>query len=154
MDYKYIEQLLERYWQCTATDEEEQILRLFFRQENVPAHLLRYKALFAYGESQRSLHLGGDFDRRVLDLVGRPTVKARRLPVRSRFAPLLKAAAMLTLIFVVGGVVNQSMSVDKSAVVYVYDQFSGDTADPQVAEADTAKAPLAVQMPRGQELLK
>ena len=37
MDYKYIEQLLERYWKCETSLEEEQILRTFFRQEEIPA---------------------------------------------------------------------------------------------------------------------
>ena len=32
MDYKYIEQLLERYWKCETTLEEEEILRMFFSQ--------------------------------------------------------------------------------------------------------------------------
>ena len=27
MDYKYIEQLLERYWECQTSPEEEQILK-------------------------------------------------------------------------------------------------------------------------------
>ena len=30
MDYKYIEQLLERYWQCETSVEEESELRAFF----------------------------------------------------------------------------------------------------------------------------
>ena len=46
MDYKYIEQLLERYWQCETTLQEESILRTFFSQEDVPASLMQYKALF------------------------------------------------------------------------------------------------------------
>jgi len=37
MDYKYIEQLLERYWRCETSLQEEEILRLFFSQEEVPA---------------------------------------------------------------------------------------------------------------------
>lgn len=43
MDYKDIEQLLERYWQCETSVEEESVLRDFFTKEEVPAHLLRYK---------------------------------------------------------------------------------------------------------------
>ena len=43
MDYKYIEQLLERYWNCQTALEEERILRSFFSQEDVPAQLLQYK---------------------------------------------------------------------------------------------------------------
>ena len=53
MDYKYIEQLLERYWNCETSLEEEQILRSFFRQKEVPAHLLRYKQLFAYQDVEK-----------------------------------------------------------------------------------------------------
>ena len=30
MDYKYITQLLERYWEGTTSLEEEQILKAFF----------------------------------------------------------------------------------------------------------------------------
>ena len=42
MDYKYISQLLERYWNAETTREEEEILKAVFRQDNVPADLLRY----------------------------------------------------------------------------------------------------------------
>ena len=50
MDYKYIEQLLERYWNCETSVEEEQILRIFFQQKELPAHLRRYRSLFTYQE--------------------------------------------------------------------------------------------------------
>ena len=55
LDYKYIEQLLERYWQCLTSVEEEHILCHFFSQEEVPAHLQRYVpfCLFATGEKGR-----------------------------------------------------------------------------------------------------
>ena len=66
MDYKYIEQLLERYWNCETSLEEEQILRSFFRQKEVPAHLLRYKQLFAYQDVEKEKGLGDDFDTRIL----------------------------------------------------------------------------------------
>ena len=51
MDYKYIEQLLENYWNCETSTEEEQILRSFFSQKDVPVHLLKYKELFAYEQA-------------------------------------------------------------------------------------------------------
>ena len=47
MDYKYINQLLERYWQCETTLQEEAILRAFFSQDDVPESLMQYKALFS-----------------------------------------------------------------------------------------------------------
>ena len=46
MDYKYIEQLLERYWRCETSLEEEAILKTFFNQTHIPSHLMPYKPLF------------------------------------------------------------------------------------------------------------
>ena len=62
MDYKDIEQLLERYWQCETSVEEEATLRDFFAKEEVPAHLLRYKNLFVYQQVQQEVGLGEDFE--------------------------------------------------------------------------------------------
>ena len=47
MDYKYINQLLDRYWKCETSLEEEEILRTFFRQDELPAELKPYKSLFS-----------------------------------------------------------------------------------------------------------
>ena len=58
MDYRDIEQLLERYWQCETSVEEESVLRDFFSKEEVPAHLLRYKNLFVYQQVQQEVGLG------------------------------------------------------------------------------------------------
>ena len=145
MDYKYIEQLLEKYWNCETSVEEEQILRSFFRQKELPEHLLRYKSLFAYQEAEKDIKLGDDFDSRILAEIERPVVKARRLTLHTRFMPLFKAAAVMALLFSIGGVVKHSMVGNKAGVVYVYDQFEIDTHDPQVAyKADSVKSPMKV----------
>ena len=52
MDYKYIKQLLERYWRCETSLEEEEILRTFFSQKDVPGELASYKSLFEYEQSE------------------------------------------------------------------------------------------------------
>ena len=84
MDYKDIEQLLERYWQCETSVEEESVLRDFFSREDVPAHLLRYKNLFVYQQVQQEVGLGEDFDARILAQVETPVVKAKRLTLTGR----------------------------------------------------------------------
>ena len=48
MDYKYITQLLERYWKAETTLEEENILRAFFSQTSVPEELRQYRCLFLH----------------------------------------------------------------------------------------------------------
>ena len=97
MDYKDIEQLLERYWQCETSVEEEATLRDFFAKEEVPAHLLRYKNLFVYQQVQQEVGLGEDFDARILAQVETPVVKAKRLTLTGRFIPLFKAAAVIQM---------------------------------------------------------
>ena len=107
MDYKDIEQLMERYWQCETSVEEESRLRDFFSKEDVPAHLLRYKNLFVYQQVQQEVGLGEDFDARILAEVEVPVVKAKRLTLTSRFITLLKAAAGISIILGLGNVAQQ-----------------------------------------------
>jgi hypothetical protein len=133
MDYKYIEQLLERYWNCETSLEEEQILRSFFRQKEIPAHLLPYKQLFAYQEVEKEIGLGEDFDARILAQVEKPVVKAKRLTMRARFMPLFKSAAAIAVLFVMGTVVQRSLESSDSGMVFVHDEYRNTTTDPQVA---------------------
>ena len=104
MDYKYIEQLLERYWQCETTLQEEAILRTFFSQENVPAELLKYKPLFA--AQQQNETLGDDFDARILEMVGEEKPKAKVVSFTSRLMPLFRAAAVVAIVLTLGNAAN------------------------------------------------
>lgn len=98
MDYKYIKQLLERYWECETTLQEEAILRSFFSQEDVPAEFQQYKALFTY-ELQKEEVLGEDFDARILEKI-QPTAKT--VTLTSRLMPLFKAAAIVAIVLTLG----------------------------------------------------
>lgn len=104
MDYKYIEQLLERYWDCQSTLEEEAILRAFFSQGTIPAELAKYKSLFAYAADEpKEDALGDDFDERMMSLVAEAEpVKAKIVPFRQKLAPLFKAAAVVAIILTLG----------------------------------------------------
>ena len=108
MDYKYIEQLLDRYFEAETSLEEEQILRTFFSQEKIPAELEPWRALFT-AESDQTL--GDDFDARILDMTVHqttedaeaPKVKAQVITLTQRLAPLFKAAAVIAIILTIGG---------------------------------------------------
>ena len=99
MDYKYIEQLLERYWQCETTLQEEDILRSFFSQPDVPDHLLKYQPLFTLEKEEA---LGDDFDARILGMIGEEEPKAKMVTLTSRLMPLFKAAAIVAIILTLG----------------------------------------------------
>jgi hypothetical protein len=102
MDYKYINQLLERYWQCETTLQEEAILRAFFSQDDVPAELQQYKALFTIQQDKEQA-LGDDFDARILAMVGQqePKQKARVVSFTHRLMPLFRAAAVVAIILTI-----------------------------------------------------
>ena len=140
MDYKYIEQLLERYWNCETSVEEEQILHIFFQQKEIPFHLRAYQSVFAYHEKAGKMKLDENFDRRILQEIERPVVKARHLTLSTRFMPIFKAAAMLCLLLTLGGLVKYASHSDTNEIVYIYDQFDNRANDPQVAyESDSLK---------------
>ncbi len=118
MDYKYIEQLLSRYFNCLTTPEEEEILRAFFAQKEVPAELARYKALFDYERTQAEPALGEDFDRKVMAAAGiddatdkageavaaQPARKVRiaHITLANRLRPLYRAAAAVAIVSLLG----------------------------------------------------
>ncbi len=116
MDYKYIEQLLERYWECQTTLEEEAILRNFFRQEDVPASLLPYRQLFIEEDEMAAEHLGKDFAERMLQLVGEDAsvhvCKARRLTFMRRLRPFYRAAGLVAIMLTIGDAAQQSFNDD------------------------------------------
>ena len=117
MDYKYIEQLLERYWECRTTLEEEAILRNFFRQEDVPASLLPYRQFFNEQDEMAEEHLGKDFADKMLRLVGEETpvhvCKARRLTFMRRLRPFYRAAGLIAILLTIGNAAHQSFSEDE-----------------------------------------
>ena len=113
MDYKYINQLLERYWNAETTLEEEEILRAFFSQVDIPAELERYRPLFVYEQTQPKTDvLDEDFDERMLAMIEEPTtkVKARTITMKQRLMPLFKAAAIVAIILTLGNAMQVPFS--------------------------------------------
>ena len=86
MDYKYINQLLDRYWKAETSLEEEEILRAFFSQDELPAELKPYQALFSYemGEAKQEPN------------------KAKVVSLTERLKPLFKAAAVVAIVLTLG----------------------------------------------------
>jgi len=114
MDYKYIEQLLERYWACETSLQEERILRTFFQQEDVPSHLLKYKAVFDVQQEQADASLGEDFDAKIMQLTEDMSVKALPLNARvgskSFFRPFYQAAGLVALVLTIGIAAQRSFN--------------------------------------------
>ena len=111
MNYQYIEQLLERYWECQTTLEEEAILRAFFTQDDIPASLLPYRDLFLAEANMSEEHLGEAFDRRIMSLLEtgdtQRNVQLRPLSMRQRLRPFYRAAAIVAIVLTIGMAAQQ-----------------------------------------------
>ncbi len=107
MDYKYINQLLDRYWKGETSLEEEEILRAFFSQDELPAELKPYQALFSYemGEAKHE-KLGDDFDQKMMAMIEdeytKEPNKAKVISLTERLKPLFKAAAVVAIFLTLG----------------------------------------------------
>lgn len=161
MDYKYIEQLLERYFSAETTLQEEQILKSFFAQgvEDMPQELKQYAPLFtAYDEKDV---LSDEFDKRVLSMLPADVVplqskqvKARTIKLTERLRPLFASAAMVAILLTVGNAINQSMRHDNTWTdMDEYANIKADSQGPDVAYgqvSDTltlAKEELPIAVP-------
>jgi len=110
MDYKYIEQLLERYFQGETTLQEEQILKSFYTQgaDEMPQGLRQYAPLFEVVNEKPELD--EDFDQMVLSKTEDiPQVKARVVSLTERLRPLFGAAATVAILLTLGNAISQSM---------------------------------------------
>lgn len=152
MDYKYIEQLLQRYWDCETSLEEEHILRDFFSQREIPAALERYRTLFVYEKAQEAIGLDADFDRRVLAAAAggsavegnAPVVRAHRITLASRLRPLFRAAAAVAIVTLLGVAAQHSFDtsgdVSEGGWDYNISVYKDSYKDPEKAYETGMKA--------------
>jgi len=137
-DSRKIEELLERYWACETTVEEEAQLRAFFNEEDVPAAWLPYKDLFVYEQRQQEACLSGDFDARVLAQIEEaPVVKARKVTLITRLMPMLRAAAAIALLLLMGHFLEHSFTVGQQDIIPT-DTIGNQISAPSVALSEEA----------------
>ena len=141
MDYKYIEQLLEHYWNCETSLEEEEILRTFFSQKDVPASLLQYRDLFCYAQQEKKTDvLGEDFDERMLAMVGgNSEKKVRVISIRERLMPLFRAAAVVAIILTLGNAMQTAFQEKEQVQTVNATNYSVPQNGKSVAKNDTVK---------------
>lgn len=132
MDYKQIEQLLEKYWNCETSLEEERVLREYFRGQ-VPENMNEVANLFRYFESQQQKEINSpDFDAQVKQQIRQHRPKGKM--VNLAFA--MRIAAGLLVVMVAAYFVR--LEIRKSYSAEVADTYS----DPQLALEETKKALL------------
>lgn len=120
-----IRQLLDKYWNCETSPEEEQFLTSYFSSDSVPEEWKKYQVLFAWKKAQASVKAA-------------PGLKAesRRQPVVARVYFAVKIAASVLLIMTVG----TGFYTHYRQVRWMDRVFSETYSDPADALRDTRNA--------------
>jgi hypothetical protein len=90
MKQEAIKQLLEKYWDCDTSQEEEQSLAAFFSGNDIPEEWQKYQTLFAWKKKQSQI-------------TGSKKLKIEfEKPQILHFYPLIRIAASVLLILTMG----------------------------------------------------
>jgi hypothetical protein len=133
MDSEKVNELLQKYWNCETTLEEERQLQTYF-QGAVPDSLKETASLFRYFNAQRNQKISdAAFERSVINKIH---------PRKGKMPPLFYnsmriAAGIVVLIMAVWFV---RMEVRKSDPVEVADTYD----DPKIAFEETKKALMMI----------
>jgi len=130
MDSDKIKDLLERYWNCETTLEEEQWLRDFFNSNEVPQSLQQEAQLFQYLKQQQNVKLSDlNFEQKL-----KQKLQPKEGKVRSLLMTGMKLAAGISVVVASFWLVRQELNKEKpEEVVDTYN-------DPQKAFEETKRA--------------
>jgi hypothetical protein len=135
MDSNGVKGLLEKYWSCETSLEEEKILRDYFRGE-VPENMTETAELFRYFEQQQKVTLSGkDFDAQVKKKIREHRPEGKSVKMYFNYA---RIAAGVLVMMAAGYFVR--LEVRKAYPPEVEDTFS----DPRVALEETKKALMMI----------
>ncbi len=130
-----IEKLLDRYWKCETSLEEEQELRSYFNEKSVPVELRETGLLFKYFQEQKKQGITAvGFDKRVKA----KTIEQNKDKVIKMIFTSAKIAAGVVVLIAAGYLVREE--VRKSYPEEVVDTYS----DPQLAFEETKKALMMI----------
>ena len=136
MDSKQLEQLLEKYWSCETSLEEEQQLRDYFRGQTVPESQKDAAELFRFLDTEKNKSLNENFESHVTKHLH----KRREGKVISMvtFANIVRIAAGILVVVVATYFIRQE--VRKSYPKELQDTYT----DPQMAFEETKKALMMI----------
>lgn len=137
MDSKKLNELLERYWACESSLEEEQQLHEYFRTNTVPEHLKETAALFHYFDASKKKSVeDAGFDEGVLTKLKTESPKKGKM-VRLVYNSMRIAAGLAVVVAATWFIRTEIRKTTPQAMVDTYD-------DPKLAFEETKKALLMI----------
>ena len=136
MDSKQLEQLLEKYWSCETTLQEEESLRNYFQQAEVPEALRETAELFRFFEHEKSKALHESFNEVVTKKIRQR--QGGKMVNMMTWVQVARVAAGVMVVVVAGYFIRHE--IRKSYPAEVVDTYS----DPKLAFEETKKALLMI----------
>jgi hypothetical protein len=137
MDSEKCKELLEKYWTCETSLEEEVQLREYFRRDDLPESSHETATLFRYFDEQKTRKVEPHFDHTVLQQI-KKTSPATTGRVRSIFYSAMRIAAGVAVVLAAIYFVRQEIRKDDTLAIE--DTYT----DPQQAFEETKKALLMI----------
>jgi hypothetical protein len=137
MDSKRLDELLAKYWNCQTTLEEEQELRRYLTENDVPDDVMPVASLFRYFEQQGKMAVQNDFDRTVMQKVVQAN-RARSGKLKALVSYSLRIAAGVAVL--VAAIVLVRQELRKSDSVAVNGELVDTFDDPKEAFKETKRA--------------
>jgi hypothetical protein len=135
MDSKKIEELLNKYWNCETSLEEEQQLREYFKGAQIPTQFQEAAPLFQYFEASKKKSLDEQgFDEGIIKKIGQPR---KGKIIRMVYNTMRIAAGIGVLVMAVWFVRKEVRTDADQAVVDTYE-------DPRMAFEETKKALMMI----------
>lgn len=137
MDSERIKKLLDRYWECETTLEEEKELREYFASNSIDDQFKDVAPLFQFYKNEKDVAgLDGIFDQEILDqITNKETAEPKRGKLVIMLANISKVAAVALIVVTAGYFIKQEMAKEE-VKPYLTDTFD----DPQKAFEETKKA--------------
>ena len=137
MDSNKIEALLARYWECETSLEEENQLREYFNQVDIPAQFKEAAVLFAYFSEQRNKQVKDPtFEKTVVEVIEATTPKKSKV-VRMLYNVSKIAAGLLVVVVATYYIRSEIRKTTPQEMVDTY-------SDPKLAFEETKKALLMI----------
>lgn len=132
MDLLELDQLLDKYWKCETSLEEERLLQDYFRSGDIPKGMNAAAALFQFFETEKGKSLGNNFE----GLVTKKLKERRKGKIVSMvsFGNIARIAAGIVVVVAATFFIRQE--VRKSYPKELQDTYS----DPKMAFEETKRA--------------
>lgn len=142
MDSKQLEELLQKYWDCETSLEEEERLREYFRTHDVPENFKEATVLFSYFDRQRQKAVGPQFEDKVVKKLKSPAGKSIKIDFRQTgvWQTSLRIAAGVAVLIAAVYFVAYEIHTKNTDDVAMEDTFDS----PEKALEETKKALLMI----------